>query len=300
MIALVLLLGCQPEPWEPLPGWENEEVPAPEVLLDGLDDPRGVVLVDDVIVVAEFGGGRVLWLDGEVVSVEGLDRPYMLATDGTSAVVTERGAGRVLLVEADGSYEVLADGLVNPGRVAVAAGTAWWVEQGAGAVWRAELPDGTPELVLDGLDAAGGIAAEAGWAYVVEGGAVRSVTAIEAATLEVETLASVEEIPKDIAVQGGEVYFTARSERWPGGGWVYLHDGSLEQLSYSPPGLSWLRLEGDDIYWASNQSITRVSRDGGTYEPVAILTAPGDFLLDGSNLVWTDRHTGELLTTPTD
>ncbi|MBW1880752.1 MAG: hypothetical protein JRJ84_20540 [Deltaproteobacteria bacterium] len=206
----------------------------------------------------------------------------------------------MLLIASDGSYEVLADGLVNPGRVVVADGTAWWVEQGAGALWRAELPDGTPERVLEGLDAPGGIAAEAGWAYVAEGGAVRGVAAIEAATLEVDTLASVEEIPKDIAVEDGEVFFTARADRWPGAGWVYLHDGSLQQLSDSPPGLSWLRVGDDHIYWASNQSITRVSRDGGTYEPVAILTAPGDFVLDLDRLVWTDRHTGELLATPID
>jgi len=55
-------------------------VAAPEVLLDGLDDPRGVVLVDGAIVVAEFGGGRVLWLDGEITAVEGFDGPYMVAT----------------------------------------------------------------------------------------------------------------------------------------------------------------------------------------------------------------------------
>ena len=71
--------------------------------------------------------------------------------------------------------------------------------------------------------------------------------------------------------------------------------GTLGALSYSPPGLDRLWVDGPHVYWASSQSITRVSREGGTYEMLAAETRVGDFLVQDDWLLWTDRDRGDVL-----
>jgi hypothetical protein len=121
-------------------------------------------------------------------------------------------------------------------------------------------------------------------------------------TTGVETLlAAPDESPRDVVADQGDLVFTARSERWPGGGWVYglpEAGGPLDSLSYSPPGIDRVVIAGDYIYWTSAQSITRAPRSGGSYEVLATETRIAGFYVTNDRVLWTDPDRGQLLSVP--
>ena len=130
-----------------------------------------------------------------------------------------------------------------------------------------------------------------------------ALLSVDPANGTVTTLASPFEDPRDVRWDDGTLYFTARSPNWPGGGWLYSvgdTGGSTSQLSYSPPGIDRIVLTEDSIYWTSTQSITRVAREGGTYEVLATETRVGGFVVQEDRLVWTDRDRGQVLAIPLD
>ena len=92
---------------------------------------------------------------------------------------------------------------------------------------------------------------------------------------------------------------SAESHNWPYGGWMYSVDvagGDADSLSYSPPGPSWLAANDSHLFWVSDENIVSVAHEGGSYQTLAILTAPGDLIATSDGLFWTDRHRGAVLT----
>ena len=110
-------------------------------------------------------------------------------------------------------------------------------------------------------------------------------------------LAEVDENPVDVLATDEGVFLSAQSHNWPYGGWIYLiEEGTAQQLSYSPPKPSWLAANEASLYWMTSEVIVTLPFEGGTYEPLAILTAPGDVVAGVDSVTWTDRQRGELLT----
>jgi sugar lactone lactonase YvrE len=133
-----------------------------ELLAEGLNQPHGIAIAPNGgLLVAEFGTGRLLSIDGGQVEAvaEGLRQPMgvALAPDG-GCLVCEAGAGRVIKVTGSG-VETVLDGLVRPQGIAVRGEEAYVVDAGAksvvafrpGAPGRTtlatDLPVGAPEGV---------------------------------------------------------------------------------------------------------------------------------------------------------
>ncbi len=291
MILGWLLLGCPgPEDWAPEDGWQNNEVPEPHVLAEGLDAPRGVASWSGGFAVADAGSGRIVAIEdgSETVVAEDLGEPWAVVSWGENLLVGDRAGGRILKVEGTGAVEVLAEGLTTPGRLAASGDRACWLDE-AGAMG---CSDWIGEIVS--MEAPLGIAMEGAVAWVTSSEGLLEVDLVARTSAVVVTPA---ETPQDVLLHEGQLALSTRSTRWPYGGWIYVVEGT-EALgtSHSPPEPLWLAADADSIYWSSKQSITRVSWDGGSYENVALRTAVGGLVVaEGLGLVWTDWERGLLL-----
>ena len=297
MIALLACTASGPDTgWTPEQGWTNDEPPEPDTIFEGLADPRGLLVVDGSYVIAEMDAGRVVSIDGGGLEVlaEGLDEPYMLAATTEGLLVTER-SGRVLHIGEETT--TLAEGLNTPGRIVSEGGTAWWLDEGTGELWTAELATGEAS-VLATLDTPVGLSGTEDGVLVASAGGCDCVVRItEDGTQTV--VVEVDENPVDVLATDEGVFLSTQYHNWPYGGWIYLiEDGTAEQLSYSPPKPSWLAANEANLYWMTSEVIVSTPFSGGTYEPVAILTAPGDLVANEDSVTWTDRQRGELLTVP--
>ncbi|MBT3222113.1 MAG: hypothetical protein HN348_23820 [Proteobacteria bacterium] len=300
MTSLIFLIACQQEPasWTPAEPWSEVEVQAPELVLSDLADPRGIAVVGDTLVIAEYGGGRVLTVDDGVVEelATELANPYMLDANEDYIVVSERGGGRVLALRGD-TQTIVAEGLTTPGRIVLEGSEAWWLDEGTSSLWHADLEAETSEILRDGLDSPLGLDVADRLVYLAERGDLNRVITVDSETLAEEVVRAVAETPMDVVVGNLQAYFSARSFRWPYGGFIYGESGS--GLCESPPGLQWLTVNDAHVYWSSNQSISRVALDKDTYELVVLQTAVGDLALGEDALFWTDRQRGQVLTVTT-
>jgi hypothetical protein len=299
-----LMVACQASSadtgWTPENGWSNEEPDNPIAVVEGLEGPRGLVVTPEGLVVAERDAGRVVaWVDGAIeVLAEGLDEPYMLATSSTGVVVTERGGGRVLHLAEETT--VLAEGLSLPGRVRAEGHQAWWLDEEAGTLWQADLNTGESS-VLASLSNPTGLDWSPQGLLVARAGGCDCVVLVDPDTGEETELTDVDENPTDVLATESGFYLSSESHYWPYGGWLYRVDpdsGATESLSYSPPGPSWLAANDTHLFWVSDENIVSVPFAGGTYQTLAILTAPGDLAVSGDKLYWTDRQRGSVLTVP--
>ena len=304
VLLVILFSGCSSVQEER--SWPDVPVTAtPEVFVSGLLEPTGLSRFGDGLVVADRGSGEVLFLDSNFslveVLAEGLDEPARVLATADGVVVSTEGTPELWLVEANQSETLLwsGDGLiVDMGW----DGEKVWFVSSAGENSEAALAwvrpgDGAGGTLTTLPSEPGGIALAEEELYLADVGRGQ-VFSYDLVSGEEALLASPEEVPRDVAVDEGMLFVSARSERWPGGGWVYALEasgGSLGALSYSPPGLDRLWVDGPHVYWASGQSITRVSREGGTYEMLAAETRVGDFLVQDGWLLWTDRDRGEVL-----
>jgi RHS repeat-associated protein len=153
-----------------------------DVLVDGLEDPRGLATdSDDVVFVADRGRGTLLRVapDGtRRVVARGLDRPFGVAVDGEAQVlVSEEGRGRVLRV-AGPTPSVVVAGLARPRWLALGDdGTLYVVVRDSGREGDGDddgpdaivavAPDGRQSTFVDGLREVGGLVANGTGVYVV-------------------------------------------------------------------------------------------------------------------------------------
>lgn len=305
---LVLLAGCELT-FEPELSPTLTPVAQAEVLLGELQRPGAIVEIPGGYALAEAGSGEILELDGEL-ELRGsigsnFDGPDLLAAAGDLLVVSDSADPSIWQLELDGSGAAeLWAGEEAPTALRLEAGRAWFTApEGAPSEAALRWADlGTEELglVTDELVDPTGFVLVGDEVFLADPGR-GELLSIDTVTGAAVSLSDPFEDPRDVAWDEGELFFTARSPRWPGGGWVYRLDdlgGSPTQLSYSPPGIDQLVLTDDFVYWSSSQSITRAPRDGGTYEVLATETRVGGFLVVGERLVWTDRDRGQLLSVP--
>ncbi len=300
MSGLWLLLSCTgvgsgDSGFEP-PEWEDlDEVPEPAVLAEDLDDPRGLALADDGLLVLEAGAGTLLVLsaDGEVDEVAGgLEGVRWVEAHGEEALVVGTGtAWRVDL--ATGGAKELAT-LSSGGPADLGDDGAVALVDGAG-LWLGDLEEISFVLELTG-------ATDVAWSgdqVLVARRDAKEVVVADGTTGEALDAISLEDGPVSLAVADGDVFLTARSTRWPNAGWVMAGPvEALEEISTTPPDPGRVAVGEDDVFWASKQSITAVPREGGTYEVVGARTAVAELVLWRSEPVWSDPQRGLVLTTP--
>jgi len=304
LFGVILVAACEvfpaPDEWP-----ESANSPVPDVLVDGLDDPAGLVYFGSGFAVAERGAGAVRLFDADFVEAEPLASdlagPSQLLVVGEHLVVSTDDVPGLSVVEMDGSVTPLWGGDASVVDLATDGEGLWFVLGGtdsspAGLRWMELGGDGHSVLSED-LEDPTGIAWADGGVFVADPGRGELLRFDELTGVD-SAVASPDEDPRDVAADGGDLFFAARSERWPGGGWIYSvsNDGfDLDPLSYSPPGLDRVELDEDYVYWTSAQSIARAPRDGGTYEVLAAETRVADFLVLDDRLVWTDRDRGQVL-----
>ena len=309
LFVLLAVLGGGCPAHSELPDWPSvPSAASPEILLGGLDDPAGLAVFDGGFALALRGSGDVLFLDANLeetgVLAEGLDAPSRLLSVGEHLVVSTAGSPGLWLVDAVGEASPLWDGEGPVTDLVSDGGTLWFTvsetETTGASLRRLEIDGVGSEVLSDGLSEPGGISLDAGDVYVADFGRGQ-VLSFDGITGAETLVTSPDEDPRDVVWDDSNLFIAARSDRWPGGGWIYALEapgGNLEGLSYSPPGLDRLAVDGQYIYWSSSQSITRVPREGGTYELVAGKTRVADFLVLDDSVIWTDRDRGELLAVP--
>ncbi len=134
----------------------------PEVVIDGLERPGGILLKGRQLYVTEqVNDGRIVKLnlgDGRRHVFEGLRNPEHLALlpDGDLVVTEDVLNGRLTRVSANGTTEVIASGFNGVEGLAVARdGTIFIGETGTGRVLA--YKEGALNVVVDDLDAPGQI-----------------------------------------------------------------------------------------------------------------------------------------------
>ena len=173
LVALVPVAGSAP-------GHGLRALAPMELLVDGLDEPRGVAVdSDDVVYVAERSRGTITRVEPDgtrSVVARRLKDPFGVAIDAEGHVVlTEEAAGRVIRLDATGP-RLLADGLVRPRWLAIGDSGTIYVVVGARPDDEDErdrrdavvaiASDGRVTVFADGLDEVAGIAADARAVYV--------------------------------------------------------------------------------------------------------------------------------------
>jgi sugar lactone lactonase YvrE len=133
-----------------------------EVIANGLEQPRGLLVkADSLLVTEQLDAGRVVEISligkGRR-AIENLYNPEHLAKllDGDVAVVENGVNGRLMRLLGNGTVEVITAGLNSPEGLAVGRdGTIFIGESGTGRVL--SFKDGTLNVVIDDLDELGQI-----------------------------------------------------------------------------------------------------------------------------------------------
>ena len=298
LISLVLLMGCSAEvlnTWEPEPAWTNDTVVSWETLVEGLDEPRGIVALDNGgWAVAERGAGRVIRIDevGSMeVLVDGLIGPWGLAEVASDVLlVSDRDGGQVLLIEGD-MVTTIEDGLIAPTEILMSGAEGYFIDEEAGELWSTDLSEGT--LLASNLDTPTGLSAAAGRVYIAESGSADRVSVWDDSSdsIVVNYFVGVD-VPHDVVATPTAVYFTGRSLRWPYGGWMYGGPSTPTTLCESTPGADRVALDGDTLVWSTYESILSCSADGSPFTMVAPETSVGDLVARDGVVVWTDKQRG--------
>jgi len=282
-----------PKGWTPDTGWGEDEVGSPVLEASTFGSPIGLVTLDDTLIYSDDRG--VYWNVDEdwwniAPDVQGAGQ-LALARDGL--IVADETAGTVGWMDLD-SFEItpLSADLTPPIRVAGDAETAWWIDgddaSGVLFVWSG----GEPQRVAEGLDEPRGIAVHGGQSYIVEAGA-RQVQRF-APSGDAEILGETSLEGRGIGVDDAGVIVTTESSRWPFPGWVEdVETGTA--LCEAPPNPGAVLLTSTHAIFASKQTISMVSRAGGSATNLALRTDVGAMVMAGERLVWTDVDTGRVL-----
>jgi hypothetical protein len=299
MTWLWLFMGCagglEVDDWVPSDaGLERDEVVEPALEADGLEGPSGLALWRGEIFVAEEDGGRVQSVDTREIWVEGLGGPTWLETTEWGLVIADGALGELWLLEETGDLVLLSSGHTALGRIRADGANLWWLDPDVGELWLVPLPNGEAALMADDLQTPVGLSLVEGRPWILEQDS-KELTEFDPDTGSVTTLLDLDDPPHDLVTEDGQAFITTRSTRWPYGGFILAMDGDgVEEISYSPPEPERIEVGESHVYWTSKQSITRVNREGGTYELVAGMTAVEDFILVDDGVVWTDGQAGEV------
>jgi hypothetical protein len=307
LVIFATSLGCDDDPvfseWP-----ELTTAQTPDILLDGLDDPAGITALDGSFVLAERGADTLRWISGDGTAdgllATGVPGPSLILAVPGGILVTSEAPPGIWSVAGAADPESLWSGQADVLDLHVQGGRLWFSvsegESSSASLRWLDLEDGGDGVVGEDLIEPTGITGTSDSIVVADAGS-GELLAFDSTTGVETLLAAPDESPRDVVADQGDLVFTARSERWPGGGWVYglpEAGGPLDSLSYSPPGIDRVVVAGGYIYWTSAQSITRAPRSGGSYEVLATETRVADFCVTKDRLVWTDPDRGQLLSVP--
>ena len=299
MIILTLIIGCTGpityETWIPNDtGVNYDEVASPTLIADELNGPIGLTRWLDEIFVAEEDGGRIQSIESGEIWVDGLGGPTWLESGPAGLLVADSAGGALILLDESGDVHTLSDGHQDIGRITMIDSQVWWLDPESGELWTMTVPDGTPTLLTNDLVTPVGLDVHNGVVWVLDQDS-QELSTVVSETGELETQAILDDPPHDLIVDGSTAFVTTRSTRWPYGGFIVsIEDGTISRLSDSPPEPERIGLDETHVYWTSKQSITRVSRNGGTYELVSGITAAEDLWIETGTMFWTDGQAGEV------
>ena len=334
-LTLLLLAACSegasaPDaglvPFVPPDADHPDVVAPPRVLASGLSSPRGIAWMGPDVVVADSAAGTIVRVPFPTGSTSTLatsiGQPWNVATDGSAVYASERAAGRIVRVDSGGQVTELATGQAKPGRVRVSGGTVYWVDEGAsdgaGAVRSVPAAGGVTTDLATGLSTPHDLWIATGWVYVTLSGTTGQLVRLPlASTADAGpddagaeagaplVVVATPPVPP-VGVIGDEgagfVFYTTRDPAWPNGGNLYraaLDGTGPVPLSYEAPNADAIALTASHVFWSSNITVSRVSRDGGAYDNPAHETSVADFVVasDGT-VVWTDPVHGAVEATP--
>ena len=239
LVLVLPLTACEVyrEPWAPV------RVDEPEVLLDDLNGPTGLVHYEGDLVLGTSAGDllrldRRGGLSGLLDSPRaGIDR--LSAVEGglvlsIDASANEEGPSSVEFWSPEADLRTLWEG---PGTVTDLASDGSRVfytltssELGPASLRWSEA-DGAESLTLcPNLDEPGGFSLADEQVLIADRGA-GTVLSCDRSDGALTVLATPDEIPRDVATAGQHIIISARSERWPGGGWIYSMDSDDGALS---------------------------------------------------------------------
>lgn len=299
--------------------------PAPTVLASGLEQPAGIVAIGDTVYAADTAAGTIVRVPiaGGAPSVvaSGLGGPTWLAADGHALFAVDATGGRVLAVTTQGQVKKLATGQVAPLRVAAARGNVYWLDQGAtdgsGTLMAVSETGGTPTVLAANLHTPHDLAVGAQTAFFSQigpapncsAGTWSGVSGVFSVALAGGAPTSVfapniSEVGRayGIAIDkaSGHLFVTTEDLCWPKAGEIYnvTPGGASNAISQSPPNGDRIEADSNEVTWASQELLSKVSENGGTYDNLASETNVADFALAKGSVIWTNAVTGEILSAP--
>jgi hypothetical protein len=192
---------------------------------------------------------------------------------------------------------VLADGLEQPGELAIDDVNVYWTEPADGQIKKVAKAGGTPVVLATGLPRPGAIAVHSGSIYWTDSVAgTVSMLPIDGGSQVV--LAAAQPGPDAIAVDATDAYFWNINDRT-----IRRVSGSVVVTVASGQAAVAIALDATNVYWATvdDGRVRKLSRVGGTVVTLAAspLTNPNagpptdygawGIAVNGPTIYWTDR-----------
>ena len=133
-------------------GWLDPATGEAGAILQGLPDPRGIVVSDGIYWTDADLGVLQTTEDGTAVDVVagGLTEPADLVRSGSDWLIANRGTNEIVRIEPSGDRSVVTT-TPEPYFLAVADGFVWWGEFDNPNIWRAPEAGGDPEVAAAGV-----------------------------------------------------------------------------------------------------------------------------------------------------
>lgn len=293
LAVLVPLAACAPR--------------GPDVLADfrdGVNHPYALAQTQDHVYWVERGGAgavrRTAKTGGPVETLATGAAPYayFCAVDGAHLYWTEFDTGRLRRVpRAGGAVETWADGLGNPGQVAVHGGFVYWVEYAGNAVRRRAVAGGVVETLAADLEGPQGLAVDDEAVFWTEFSDPPRLKRLDRRTGAITVLARTR--PECWLVpSGGFLYWTETRgsvRRIPRAG------GEVVDLAKIPPSGAYAAANATHLYWAEEHGgvMRRLSFSDGAVETVLTgLRHPALMTADERGVYWADPEAHRIYRLP--
>jgi sugar lactone lactonase YvrE len=269
------------------------------VLLDGQDDPFGILVWDGVVYFTtsvENGRLQAIDLASDTYSVlaAGLNQPRWLATDGDQVYWTNFGGGAspsVMAVHVDGGgpFAVSTSNQVGVSGITVSESKIYWTDTLAGAVMRYGKGGGPLHVFQSGLEQPSAVVPHAhGACWTALEGSVSCSDPTGPALHVAEGQAA----PFRLAADETHLYWTNRDGGQVMRGPLPGHPGSVETLAAGGQSPFDLAIDATHVYWTDLDAgtVQRVLKQGGTVELIAEGQGqPAGIAVDASAVYWVNR-----------
>ena len=219
--------------------------------------------------VASAGGGTPVTL-----ASWGASQTYAIALDTSNVYWANYTDGTVMKVALAGgdTPTTLASGQDHPKAITVGANTVYWANYSQNAPDGGTLPvPGTGSVVKVAVGGSG-----------------------------LATLASGQDGPDAVAVDGTSVYWNGRSADIGASLMkVAVGGGSIATLAVGLTGVfPPIAVDANGIYWQSGIGIVKMALTGGSVVPLVASGAPNGVAIDDTNLYWVDQNQHDVMKVP--